>query len=443
MAGIRPRRATRLAPGWGVQACFVIVVPLLVIPLSLTSLPLALACGVLLLVAVMGPVLGFGRIGGTLVVLGYGTVPLNALHPIGGLGFLELADAFFVIGFLFLVPHFLGSPLRLPSLFVVGSVGLMIIGALSAVASDEPERNFGYLVDLLLGVVVLPVLLVWWGPTHRWIVGAALAYSGGTGINVIKSLLDGPATDGRYEGFTIHPNVMGVCAMLSLALVPYLLAALPVRHHWLAGVVACVSVYAIWISGSRAALLTAALITLLYPLFKRSISAAIAVAALCLPALLVFNHAAQNLDPSNALGRLLGAGSAHGSNLAREEGARAGIEQFLGHPILGDGWLTVWGAHNIYLQIAAAIGLLGLVSFLFLVIPILRPLVAIPAPYGLLAAPGLAALFVGLVDPALGSRYIWSVAALGLCAYGMAARAEPEPAAEKRPSTALAPRYLP
>lgn len=429
MAGVRRflSRTIHRSSGWGFQAFFAAIL-IVAIPLALASRALALLFGLALLTAVLGPVLGFARIGTALLVAAYATVPLNAVHPIPGFATLELSDVFFVGGFLFLAPRFIGTPLHLPPTFVVGAVGLAIVGSLAASTTHAPAANFSLLNDVVTGVAVLPALLVWWRPTHRAVTAAAIAYAVGTSLNIVKALIEGSVGDNRYDGWTSHPNAMGACAVLSLSLVPYLLAAFPLQHRWIPVTVAATSFYAIWLSGSRAALLTAAIITLLYPLFKRSIPAALTVATLCFPALLAVNRAAENLSPNNPLGRLLGAGSAGASNQARAEGARSGIDQFLSHPVLGDGWLTVWGAHNIYLQIAAATGLLGLFCFILLATPIVRPLIVIPAPYGLLAAPALTAFMIGMVDPALGSRYIWSVAALGLCARDLAARrAEVEP----------------
>ncbi len=211
---------------------------------------------------------------------------------------------------------------------------------------------------------------------------------------------------------------MGLCALLSLALAPFLLKTVPRRYAWMVGLGSVVSAYGIWISGSRAALAVCGRVgRVLYPLLKRSISAALAVAAVSLPRVIVLDRESQNPDPSNALGRLLGGGGSGDSNDAREAGFRDGLDQFLGHPFLGDGWATVWGVHNAYLQIAAGIGLFGLVFYLVMLAPILRPLVAVPSPYGLLALPALAAAMISVVDPAVGkSLHLGGPGPLALCA---------------------------
>ncbi len=411
----------------------VFVVLLIFLPAALSSVPVAFVCVSALVVTTVALIVGLERTASGFLILGFATVPFNDVFPIGSLGWMELADPFFVTGFLLLVPRFTRTALRLPAAFLVGAVGLLTFGTLSAVAADQPGPNFAYLLDVAQGVVLLPVLLAWWKPGPRAVIAAAAAYTLGNGVNVLASLIEGRSQADRYDGLSAHPNVLGYCLVLSLALAPFLLAALPRRYHWMVGIMAVVSGYGIWISGSRAALMGAVVLILLYPLFKRSIPAALAVAALSLPTLVVVDRVAQNLDPSSALGRLLGASSATASNDARLAGAQAGIDQFLSHPLLGDGWLTVWGAHTGYLQVSAAIGVFGLVAYIVLLTSILRPLIAVPSPYGLLAVPGLAMVMLDVVLPLLGARYVWCVVGLALCACRLAEQETDSPSELPRP----------
>lgn len=410
----------RRIAGPGTHVVLVFVVLLIILPAALSSLPVAFICVSALVIATMALIIGLERTGTVFLLVGFGTVSFTNLHPIGSLGWMEPADPFFVTGFLLLIPRFARTTLRLPAAFLIGAIGLLTIGALSALVSDQPGPNFGHFLDVVQGVVLLPVLLAWWQPGPRTVTALAATYMFGTSVNVVAALLEGPDSGDRYSGLTSHPNVLGYCQVLSLALVPFLVATLPRKYHWVVGIASVFSLYGIWISGSRAALLGAIVLTLLYPLFKRSIPAALGVAALCLPTLVVVDNVAQSLDSSTALGRLLGASSATASNDARLAGAEAGLDQFLSHPMLGDGWLTIWGAHTGYLQVAAAIGVFGLLTYIILLASILRPLIAVPAPYGLLAVPGFAAVMLDLVLPVLGARYVWCVVGLALCAYRLA-----------------------
>lgn len=407
------------------------VVPLLILPIALVSPAAAFLCGAALALAIACLVAGISNVGIALLLVGFTTVPFNDVH-VPGIPWMEIADPFIMTGAVLLGPRLAGTHVRLPAGFLVGAAGVLTFGALSALVSEDPGGNFGHLLDVIQGVIFLPVFLTWWQPTRREVIAVTSAYMLGSVLNVAASLLEGPGPSGRYDGYSSHPNVLGLCAALSLSFVPFLLALVHQKHHWLVGAAGFVSLYGIWISGSRAALLCAILLAGLYPLFKRSIPSAIVIASLGFVALAVVNAVASSLSSDSALGRLLGEGSAHGSDDARIKGAQAGLDQFLAHPLLGGGWLTVWGAHNAYIQVAAAIGMFGLLCYLAIMMTLLRPLIAVPAPYGLLAAPALACVFLDLALPVLGARYVWLVVGLALSA----ARLADEAAAESGVSTA-------
>jgi hypothetical protein len=413
----RRLRPGRLEPSstWWSGALFLL--PLLaVLPIALTLPAAALLCAAVLATATIAVVFGLRTVGGAFVIAGFATVPLADLHPVPSFTLLELSDVLWVIGFLLLTPVLLHTPLRLPSTFVLGAIGLLMLGGLTFPTRPDPSLDFGILMHVLSGTVIFPTLVFWWRPQRTTVIAAALAYLLGNTINAVACLFQAPWGDGRYAGLSGHPNVMALTQALGIALVPFLLEALPHRHRWWVMVGAGASLYGIWISGSRAALLCVVAITLLYPLFKRSIPVALAVAGLCFPALVVVNRAIANPDPSSALGRLLGAGSASGSDAGRVLNAQVNLAKFLEHPVLGGGWDDVRRAHDVYLEVAAAIGAFGLVSYLLIVALTLKPLIAIPPPFGLLGMPALAAALIGLVDPGLGSRYLWCVVALALIA---------------------------
>ena len=70
----------------------------------------------------------------------------------------------------------------------------------------------------------------------------------------------------------------------------------------------------------------------------------------------------------------------------------------------------------IYLQVAAALGVVGLAFYLMVLWSTIRPSAVLTPPFSLLALPALAYLLVGFVTPVLLDRYIWTVLALGLLA---------------------------
>ena len=106
----------------------------------------------------------------------------------------------------------------------------------------------------------------------------------------------------------------------------------------------------------------------------------------------------------NALGRLLGGGQAVASDLEREQAITAGLRSFRENPAFGGGFEQALNAHNIYLQIAVAVGLDGLVGYLLVIGSVVAPLVIQRTPYVLLAYPALAYEFRGLLSNILWSR---------------------------------------
>jgi hypothetical protein len=83
-------------------------------------------------------------------------------------------------------------------------------------------------------------------------------------------------------------------------------------------------------------------------------------------------------------------------------------------------------AHNIFLQIAAAVGIFGLLFYLIVLWSLIRPILTLPSPYGLLSVPALAYAMAGLIFPFLWDRYIWCVLGFALVGPILAQRAAAE-----------------
>jgi O-antigen ligase len=223
----------------------------------------------------------------------------------------------------------------------------------------------------------------------------------------------GVGDGGRRIGYSTHPNVMGLCAMLAIALLPFLLAAVP--RGWRPAVVAATAVCAwgVWISGSRAALVAAGAVLVLWVLVSRSVTVALTLFGLGLVPLYYVGVNISNLAASdNALGRLLGGGSSQGSNAEREVIAREAWEVFLSHPILGNGLSDVLKAHNIYLQVAAAVGIVGFAFFVVMLGSTVVRSLSLDRVGGLLVLPCLGYLMIGFMTTILWDRYVWAVLAL-------------------------------
>lgn len=432
--------------GFGLQVLFAVVVPLLVLPLALQSTFLAAGFAFALLILISSAFFGMEHTGGAILLAAFAASPLDDLRPIPALSFVAVSDLLFAIAFVVLAPAFIGRSLRVPSLFVLGGIGMLSVGVISSLGDENVAASFNHLLRFAVGALGLAILLSLWQANRRWTIAAASAYMIGNGVNVIASYLKSPLPDGRYYGLTTHPNVMGLCAALGFALTPFLFRTVD-RHRWLVIVGSMLCFWGIWISGSRAALAAALAIALLYPFLARSVIAGLGVAAFGFVAVYLVDWAARQGAGANALSRALGGGSAAGSDQAREDLARVAIDHFLAHPVLGSGLGTVMEAHSIYLQILAAIGLVGAAFFAIALAALVRPLFLLPKPYDLLAAPALTYAMAGTVSPLLWDRYIWCVLAFALMAPRLAAEhaedegSEAGSAAEAPPASMTAERW--
>lgn len=402
----------------------VILIPLAV--LATTSMLGAIAA-IVAAVLVLGLVtLGLDHLAQALVILGAFLAPMNDLTPSGGASFVTAADAAFLLGFLLMMPNLLPRELRLPPAFLIGATGVASIALISSMLSEDPVLSLNSTARLLVGAFGLAVLISWWGPDRKRVVALAWAYVLGNVVSVAYGIVDGPAlNDGRIFGLTEHPNIFGLCALLALVLVPFLITQTTPEYRWIPVVAGVVCLYGIWVSGSRGALAALIAVAVVYPLLRRSIPAALTLLG-------VFAVGVAFSEPllsgtsseGNALGRLLGGGSADASDTAREQLADQAVEQFVSNPILGVGLAEVLAAHVIYLQIAAGLGVIGLTFYLLALWATARPAMVLTPPFNLLALPALAYGTLGFVTPVLWDRYIWIVLALSLLAPRLAAEAD-------------------
>lgn len=396
---------------------------LALVPFGMASLVSAMAAGFGAIVLIGLFSLGITDTAIALVGLAFIMAPLNDVRPIPALSFVTASDLLFVLAFFLLVPMLIGKPFHPPAPFVIGASGVIMVGAVAAVASDAPGLSLNNLVRLVVGAFGLPVLFMLWDPSRRIIVGLAGAFIFGNVVNVVAAVLMGPTGD-RYRGLSTHVNILGLCAMLGLALIPFLLAVGKPEFRWLLALAALICSYGIWISGSRAALLVAIAVAALYPLMARSLKAAIAVTAAGVIVLAFVGRLAAGAEGDNALSRLLGGGSAEGSDEQRKQAMDVAIAQFRAHPIIGDGFGTILQAHNIYLEIAAAVGMIGLAFYLILIYSVIQPAFVVPRPHNLLAFPAVAYAMYGMIQPLLWDRYIWCVLAFAFVAVKLQSPAE-------------------
>ena len=381
-------------------------------------------------------VLGFGHTSEFFVIVGVCMVPMTNLHPVDAVSFITVADAAFAVGFGLMLPDLMRRPLHLPSIFVLGVAGVFTVALFASMLSDDPLGSLTSLAKLLVGAFGLSILILWWNPDRTRVVILASAYVLGNVISVANGVIKNEvARDGRRAGLAEHPNVYGLCALLACCLIPFLVMQLPRTWRWvLAGPAGAVCLYGVWSSGSRAALAALIGVAVIYPVLARSVPAALALLS-AIAAFLIFSTQLLGVSSTgNALGRLLGAGSASLSDVEREQLLHDVIDRFWNSPVIGNGMADIIAAHIIYLQIAAGLGVIGLFFYLIVLASTVRPAAVLSPPYSLLAVPALAYVVVGFVTPLLWDRYIWTVMALALMAPRLAAAAAPvDPPDEEAP----------
>ena len=303
---------------------------------------------------------GQKRLGLSLVGLAYATAPFyKALGPDGSP--VTGTDLLLVAGLLLLLPRAMRGHVSVAPAYLLSVIVLASIGTLSSLLSTAPLVSLITLLQLLICVFVLPLVLIAVAPSRRLVNVWASAFVAGHVAHTVCALALGPDAVGRYQGLTPHPNFLAAAGMMATALLLHLYST--TRHRVLCLAAGLVSLLSVYLSGGRAAALVVAGLVLLIPLVERSTLAVIATflllaAGVAGTRLLVFEPA-----QGSAIYRLGGGGTAEGSDLQRGENLRYGWERFVDHPITGSGLVDLAPVHNNYLEVAIAMGVVGLVAY--------------------------------------------------------------------------------
>jgi O-antigen ligase len=374
---------------------------------------LALSCAVVLMLLV---VLGPERLGTCFVLLAMFTAPQNAVRPIPSADFVTFSDVFLLVGAALLLPTLLTRRGRYPLLFLVGAVGVTSMVLLSAAIGPDPVPNLVYGLRLPAAAVVLPLFFLAWRPPDRLTYALAWAYVAGHVVSTCWALVEGKSANARYDGLTTHFNFFGIAALVASTMLVHLFHATPRRHRWTVVVAAAFCAGSISMSGSRAAALVVIMILLLYPLLERSVLSAYLLIAAALGFVVVGDRLLGGFGNGSVIERLQGDETTVYSDNERTNALQTGWDKFLAHPILGHGFdATALDAHNIYLEVAIGIGVVGLVCHLLLlgvgVLPVLRS-----GPLRRLGYVALGYAAIGLLTNSLWDRFVWMGLSLSVLA---------------------------
>ncbi|MFS3126827.1 O-antigen ligase family protein [Nocardioides sp. Bht2] len=357
--------------------------------------------------------LGPERAGTFFVTIALFCGPMGGATPIPGATFVTFTDIFLVIGFTLLAPGFFVHRFRLPPLYLAGVTLVVLLGILATLNAEDPLTSANLFARFIASVVILPIAFMMWAPSIPICVNLARAYCLGTVFSTGWGLMKGTAADtGRYIGLTEHPNALGLTGVLAAALIPFIVSHTKPSQQWFWWGVGATHLFTIWISGSRASLLVIIALIGLYVVVERSTKA---VGWLMAGAVVVLAFAERLLTQSdNALGRLLGGGSASNSDIEREQALDKGIKAFLEHPLLGNGFADALHAHNVYLQVAVCVGIFGLVGWVLILMATCQPLITARRPLHRIAYPAIGYAMTALLTSLMWDRYIWVAVVLAL-----------------------------
>jgi len=185
----------------------------------------------------------------------------------------------------------------------------------------------------------------------------------GTQISELATGL--PFAEGRASGLAIHSNHLGLASALAL---PLALAHATVPHRvrrMLGSAAAAVLVVGVLASGSRANLLGAVVAVALMLLLLRGAQAKIALGVIAAVMVMFAGSVIVSASGSQVvtLERFAGGGQALESDSRRKTKLDTSVSAVMAHGLTGVGFATARDAHNLYLQMLQAGGILALTAF--------------------------------------------------------------------------------
>lgn len=355
------------------------------------------------------------------------TIALTGVRPAA---WMTVSDAFLLAGGFVLVAAASRDDfarvireLRLP---LVGAGLILSGGMLGAAFSSSLAASLTTLVKFEIAAVGLLVVLRLWRPSAPelslvlwlWIVSAS--------ISALAALGPELQSFGRPAGLADHPNHLAIVSLLASG--PALALATRTRGAVRALALLCCGALALGVvlSGSRAGLLGLAIVVLLAVVLfnRRRVVLGLAVAALALSGLGAVG--AVDLPSGTAVTRLVsGDANVRLSNRERRAQLEASLDRVRRHPLTGEGFAYATEGHDIYLQLWASAGLLGLAGFALVAGSALAPLARRPlarqrahADAVLLVGVGVAFggyLVAGLFQNVLWDRNVWLAVGLLAC----------------------------
>lgn len=320
------------------------------------------------------------------------TVTWTGLRGPGG----AFGNVFLVLAFACLLAHIVATrhQLVLPPWLMLAGIGILLAQVLTLVFPPPlslhvresielrhlyptppylPDRSdVGALIKFEIALLVVPAMIMASGTTRyrcaRFLdlFAAGVVVSAFVGILSLGGINVGPTPliENRSAGLTLHPNYLGVGCSIAAPIVMLWLNRPDIRWR-LAGFVALPMLLGgVASSGSRAGAVTVVLgvllSTLAFPRLRRTLWLLVPIGAMIAVAVLAWTPAGHGVLSQL---RLTHGSDVGGSNEARRYAADLALEQIRRRPLSGVGFAVIGDAHNIYLEILAAGGVVALVAF--------------------------------------------------------------------------------
>jgi hypothetical protein len=322
------------------------------------------------------------------------TISWNGIRVGGG----AFGDGFMLLAFASVAVHYTlvkRSP-ALPAWLLLAAIGFLLAAILvvifppnlglanRAMVQQEallitpgylpPRSDINFLTKFELSAILVP-LIVAAAATSRfrcrrlldlWAIGAFVnAAVGVADYAGIAHLAPYPISADRSSGLTIHPNYLALTAVMGI---PAAMIWIGRSRRWTAaGVITIATLLGgVYASGSRAGTVAAAaavvLTGVMLPRFRRMIMPLLPIAGMALLAVLLFTKVGGQILHQLRLGG--NSQSAAGSDAQRSQDARLALAQISTRPLEGVGFSVIQDAHDIYLQVLAAGGIIAMAAFL-------------------------------------------------------------------------------
>lgn len=326
------------------------------------------------------------------------------------------------------------------------------LSLLPADAEGDTPSNLAALLRLEVALLLVPFVVVHVGTSWRrisqlanaWLAGlliagvvGVVAYLGD--IHVAGIIGGAPGAEvTRIKGFAVHPNVFGDTAAVALPTATAFWFSSSGRYRWYYAFVIVTLVGAVGVSGSRAAVLGVIVGIFIFAVMDRASRGLLIRVGLAVIALgLVVGLAALNSVP--VLQRIGGGSDVNVANDERLAIYSKVWSEIVDRPIVGHGFEYIRGAHDIYLQVLHAGGIIALFGLLTIVFGVVRTAYRSGASgseeilvHGFAASSLTWLLGTGVFEPAIYDRYLYVPIALLIACWAVAKR---EAQVDSQPST--------